>query len=194
MNETRYANAIAAIDAANAADPNLLPTPSGPRPKELVHAELMTAWIERLRPGAPEALLLAARAQHIRRWESPRTSQAEGRTGYLRWRTELARFHAATAGAILRDAGYDEELVARVGTLIRKELLGRDHDAQALEDALCLVFLELQLGEIAGRMEREKLVAVLQKTWNKMSPRARELALELALPPVERELVAAALA
>ena len=159
-----------------------------------VHAELMTAWVRRLRPDASEALLLAARAQHIRRWESPRSSFPEGRTGYLRWRTQLYRFHADTAAALLREAGYGEDVAGRVGALIRKELLGRDPDAQAIEDALCLVFLELQLGDVAGKMDREKLITVLRKTWTKMSPDARRLALELALPEAERELVAAALA
>ncbi|HMS58771.1 MAG TPA: DUF4202 domain-containing protein [Tepidiformaceae bacterium] len=194
MNDALFEKAISAIDAANAVDPTLVPTPDGPRPKELVHAELMTAWVRRLRPDASEALLLAARAQHIRRWESPRSSFPEGRTGYLRWRTQLYRFHADTAAALLREAGYGEDVAGRVGALIRKELLGRDPDAQAIEDALCLVFLELQLGDVAGKMDREKLITVLRKTWTKMSPDARRLALELALPEAERELVAAALA
>ena len=194
MNDALLEKAISAIDAANAVDPTLIATPAGPRPKELVHAELMTAWVRRLRPDASEALLLAARAQHIRRWESPRSSFPEGRTGYLRWRTQLYRFHAETAAAILREAGYGEDVAGRVSALIRKELLGRDPDAQAIEDALCLVFLELQLGEVAGKMDREKLIAVLRKTWTKMSPDARRLALELALPEAERALVAAALA
>lgn len=194
MNDALFEKAISAIDAANAVDPTLVPTPDGPRPKELVHAELMTAWVRRLRPDASEALLLAARAQHIRRWEWPRSSFPEGRTGYLRWRTQLYRFHADTAAALLREAGYGEDVAGRVGALIRKELLGRDPDAQAIEDALCLVFLELQLGDVAGKMDREKLITVLRKTWTKMSPDARGLALELALPEAERELVAAALA
>jgi len=194
VNDALFEKAISAIDAANAVDPTLVPTPDGPRPKELVHAELMTAWVRRLRPDASEALLLAARAQHIRRWESPRSSFPEGRTGYLRWRTQLYRFHADTAAALLREAGYGEDVAGRVGALIRKELLGRDPDAQAIEDALCLVFLELQLGDVAGKMDREKLITVLRKTWTKMSPDARGLALELALPEAERELVAAALA
>ena len=194
MNDALFEKAISAIDAANAVDPTLIARPAGPRPKELVHAELMTAWVRRLRPDASEALLLAARAQHIRRWESPRSSFPEGRTGYLRWRTQLYRFHAETAAAILREAGYGEDVAGRVSALIRKELLGRDPDAQAIEDALCLVFLELQLGEVAGKMDREKLIAVLRKTWTKMSPDARLLALELVLPEAERALVAAALA
>jgi hypothetical protein len=64
------------------------------------------------------------------------------RTGYLKWRTELKNFHATVAGEILAGAGYDEATVARVQSLLRKERLKRDPEAQQLEDVVCLVFLE----------------------------------------------------
>ena len=54
---------------------------------------------------------------------------------------------------------------------------------QALEDALCLVFLETQFRELAERLEPAKLVDVTRKTLAKMSPRAVELALTLPLDP-----------
>jgi hypothetical protein len=189
----RYARAIAAIDAANAADPNMLATAGGARPKELVHAEMMTAWVERLRPDAPEPLLLAARAHHIRRWEVPRNSYPEGRRGYLRWRTDLHGFHASIARDLLIEAGYPAEEAERAASLIRKEGLGRDADAQTLEDALCLVFLETQLGDIAGRLDRERMIEVLRRTWRKMSAHGRDAALALALPEPDRALVREAL-
>ncbi len=69
----RVAAAIAAIDAANAEDPNLIDDRGTPRPKELVHAERMTSWLERLAPDADDAQRLAARAHHFRRWTSPRS-------------------------------------------------------------------------------------------------------------------------
>ena len=84
------------------------------RPKEFAHAELVTEWVQKLRPKASEALLLAARAHHIRRWDIPRSAYPEGREGYLGWRGELHRHHADTAGAILEEVGYDPETIARV--------------------------------------------------------------------------------
>lgn len=190
----RFAKAIALIDAANAADPNVMRYGGVDRPKELLHAELLTRWVESLRPDAPEALRLAARGQHVRRWEHPRAAYPEGRTGYLRWRTGLYAFHAEEAARLLSEAGYDSLTVERVGEIIRKQGLGRDPDVQAIEDGLCLVFLETQLDELAGKMEREKMVTILRKTWKKMSERARELALALTFEPDERALIAEALA
>lgn len=189
----RFAAAVALIDAANAADPNRIRHGGDEGPKELLHAEMLTWWVERLRPDAPEAVRLAARGQHIRRWEHPRSGYPTGRSGYLRWRRELYDFHAETTARLLEQAGYGGELVARVGQIIRKQGLGHDPDVQVIEDGLCLVFLETQLDELAGRLDREKMLNILRKTWRKMSPTAREKALELTFEPGERALIAEAL-
>ncbi|MBM4415150.1 MAG: DUF4202 domain-containing protein [Chloroflexi bacterium] len=190
----RFARAVAAIDAANAADSTLLATPEGPRPKELVHAERLTAWVRRLRPDASEALLLAARAHHIRRWTVLRRSYPEGRQGYLRWRRDLHRFHAEEAARLLAEAGYDAAFCARVGQIVRKDRLTQDPEVQTLEDGLCLVFLELQLDELGDRLADDaKMVGVLRKSWRKMSAAGREVALGLELSEAGRALVRRAL-
>lgn len=179
----RFRRAIALIDDANSADPNTLSLDGRPRPKELVHAEMMTRWVMSLRPDADEALLLAARAHHIRRWRSQRSSYPDDRKGYLRWRTDLHEFHGREVGAILEDVGYDSAIVARVQDVVRKRGLGRDSDVQALEDALCLVFLETQFADLNQRLSRDVMVNVIRKTWRKMSPEAQALALKLKLDP-----------
>ena len=184
MGGERLARALAAIDAANADDPVRIRVRGEERPKELAHAELVSEWLARLVPDASEALQLAGRAHHLRRWEIPRADHPEGRVGYLRWRRALHDLHAAVAREILAEAGYDEALLQRVDDLIHKRGLARgDAEAQALEDALCLVFLETQFRELAERLEPGKLLDVTRKTLVKMSPRARELAGELPLDP-----------
>jgi hypothetical protein len=190
----RFSQAIAAIDAANAEDPNRLVVGGAARPKELVHAELVTGWVERLRPGASEALLLAARGHHFRRWTVPRASYPTGRSGYLRWRRELHRRHAAELGALLAECGYDGATIDRVGAIVRKDGLGKgDEEVQALEDAMCLVFLETQLGELAGRLDDQKMVDVLAKTAKKMSGDALARAGELPLDDHGHDLLRRAL-
>ena len=191
----RFRRAISLMDAANADDPNLLDTSEGKRPKELVHAELLTEWVRRLDSSPSEALLLAARAHHIRRWVMPRSSYPKGRSGYLRWRRDLHRFHAAETAVLLERAGYGPETIARVQQIVRKERLTLDPEVQTLEDGLCLVFLRLQLDELTGRVaDNAKMVDVLKKSWRKMSPAAREFALTLDLSEEGRELVRQALA
>lgn len=182
MNDDRLRKALAAIDAANAGDPHTILVRGQRRAKEQAHAELVSEWIAVLAPEASEALQLAGRAHHLRRWAIPRADYPEGREGYLRWRRALHDFHAEQAAAILAEHGYDAVLIRRVSDLLHKRGLARgEPDPQVLEDALCLVFLETQYREIAERLSDEKLLDVTAKTLRKMSERAKQLALELPL-------------
>lgn len=189
----RFAQALAAIDAANADDPNTLEVRGAVQPKELAHAELMTEWVRRLDPGASEAQLLAARAHHLRRWTSPRTSYPEGRAGYLRWRTALKAQHAAEVAALLEQVGYDAATVATVQRIIKKQGLGTDPAVQVHEDALCLVFLETQLAETADRLGEDHIVGVIRKTAAKMSPVGLAAVADLPMRDRDRALITRAL-
>ena len=179
----RLRQALACFDRANAEDPNCEADGGAEQPRELLYARRMTARLERFDPDASEAVRLAARCQHIRRWTVPRNTYPDGRDGYRRWRTDLARFHADTAAAILREVGYGDDTVARVGALLRKERLKADPEVQLLEDVACLVFLEHYLPAFAPRHDTAKLTGILRKTWRKMSPRGQAAAFKLDLDP-----------
>ena len=176
--------ACAAIDRANAEDP---------QGHELPYSHRMVDWVRRLSPSASEELLLAARAQHVRRWTVARSTYPEGRTGYLRWREDLKKFHAETLGAILREAGYPEESLSKTRSLLVRKNLSSDAEGQTLEDAACLVFLQFEFGEFAAKTELDKMVDILRKTWKKMSPAAQREALGLTLPSDQAALVKRAL-
>jgi hypothetical protein len=189
----RFERAVQAIDAANAADPNTIEIDGVARPKELAHAELMTAWVRRLDPTATEAQLLAARAHHLRRWIVPRSDYPEGRAGYLRWRADAKKRHAADVADILVAQGYDDETIERVQAIVRKDSLRTDAAVQVHEDALCLVFLETQLHGVVDQLGADKGADVLRKTLRKMSPRGQAEAREVTLAPEDRATVIAAL-
>ena len=189
----RFVKAVARFDQANGDDPNHERVGDVERPKALLYAERMSACLDRLAPDAPEPVRLAARGQHIRRWTIPRREYPQGRDGYRRWRTDLAQFHAETAGGILREVGYDETTIGRVQVLLRKERLKADPDVQLLEDVICVIFLEHYLEDFARQHERSKLVDIIRKTWRKMSERGHEAALALELTPRVRALVSEAL-
>jgi len=158
-----------------------------------VDAERLSAWVERLAPDASEALRLAARCQHIRRWQIPRASYPAGRVGYLQWRTQLGRFHADTAARVLEGLGYEREVVEAVRRINLKQNLHSNPDTQTMEDALCLTFLEFEFEEFCGKYPPEKVIEVVQKTWKKMSAKGHELALTLPFSPACLELVKRAL-
>ncbi|MFN7698279.1 MAG: DUF4202 domain-containing protein [Deltaproteobacteria bacterium] len=195
MTATRHEQAIAAFDAVHAEDPGFELRGEERVPAELLYAERMTRCLAALAPEASDALRLAARAQHLGRFRVPRSSQPDGRAGYLKWRTEQQRAHAALAREILARTGHDEAMQERVSALVTKKNLATDPEAQTLEDCACLVFLEHYLEGFSAHERDEDVIAILQKTWaRKMSAKARERALALALPPRARALVARALA
>lgn len=192
---SRFAAATAAFDEANAADPNIVEADGRQWPKELLYARQMTEWMDRFSPNASEALRLAARCQHIRRWEIPRDAYPRDRVGYLKWRNELKNMHARIAREILGRVGYDEETIGRVQALLKKERLKHDPEAQTLEDVVCLVFLENWFADFAKQHDPDKIVDIVAKTWKKMSPAGHEAALAMAhrLPGDALELVQRAL-
>ncbi len=187
----RFDEAIARIDAAHAEDPE---KDAAGEPRELVYARRMSAWLEKLVPDASEALRLAVRCQHLRRWAIPRSAYPAGKVGYLRWRKEEALAHSALAGEILARVGYDSEAVKHVQSLVKKERIKHDAQAQLLEDCACLVFLEYEFAEFAPMHEEAKLVDILHKSWSKMSPRGQAAALELKLPAPLRGIIEKAVA
>jgi hypothetical protein len=185
----RFERAIAAIDAVHAEDPD---KDAAGEAKELVYARRMSAWLERLAPQASDALRLAVRCQHLRRWAIRRSGFPEGKVGYLRWRKEEALAHAALAGEILGQAGYGAE-VEHVQSLIKTERIKHDPEAQLLEDTACLVFLEYELAEFAAKHAEAKLIDILRKTWPKMSAQGQAAALRIDLPQALRPILDKAL-
>jgi hypothetical protein len=182
MSSFRFNRALQAIDAANAQDPNLEDWEGAPHPKELLYGRRMTECLERICPEASEVLRLAARGQHIRRWEIPRSGYPANREGYLRWRTRLYGFHGEQLGLIMAGAGYDDGSVQRVKRLLSKRDLRTDPESQTLEDTACLVFLEHYFATFALGQDEPKLIDIVRKTWKKMSDTARARALELEFP------------
>ena len=176
---SRLETALAAIDAANALDPD---TSEG-APAAALYGTRMSAELDRLFPGAPDVLRIAARGQHIERWTSPRAAYPEGREGYLAWRRDLGAFHARRVGEIMRDAGYGGDEADRAGTLLRKEGIKRDPEVQMLEDVICFVFLRWYFHPFAEGRDPAGLLCIVEKTARKMSAAARERALrEFDLP------------
>jgi len=190
---TPLERAFAAIDAANADDPNTIVVRGERQPKEQAHAELAVEWVRRLVDEPSDALLLAARAHHVRRWEIPRSDEPAGRPGYLRWKRRLQQHHADVAARVLGDVEVDAATIERVQAIVRKERMRSDPEVQALEDALCLVFVETQFGELTAQLGEDHMIEVVAKTLRKMTVTARQAALELPLDDESLHIVHRAL-
>ncbi|MBU1663912.1 MAG: DUF4202 domain-containing protein [Gammaproteobacteria bacterium] len=183
-NYTAHFNkAIALFDAANAEDPNQ----DEGQPKELLYAQRMTEMINRYAPDASEVAQLAVRAQHIKRWTVPRNTYPMTKEGYFAWRTGLYKYHADTAGELMRQAGYDDAMIDQVKKAVGKRALKVNPDTQLMEDVADLVFIEYYMLPFAGAnpdYSEEKWLDIIRKTWKKMSDNAHAFALsgQIKLP------------
>lgn len=192
--ETKFQKAIDLFDQANSQDPNREEWQGAEYPKELLYAQRMTDCLAVFAPDASEALQLAARCQHICRWEIPREAYPMDKPGYFAWRNELKELHADKAQEILQSVGYGPEVIERVRFLLLKKQLRRDAETQTLEDVICLVFLQYYFEPFSHKYTEEKLIDILQKTWRKMSEAGHAAALQLELSEAGKDLIGKALA
>lgn len=194
MSADLYQAAIAAFDRANSEDPHKEIADGKEYPKELLYAQRMTEMQERYAPEASEAVKLACRAQHIQRWKSPRSDYPMDKKGYMLWRTNLYKIHAETAGALMKQVGYGDEMTARVRTIIGKKDLKSNPETQLMEDVVDLVFIEhymLHFAQQKPDYDEAKWIVIIRKTWDKMSERAHEFALagKIRLPEALMPLI-----
>lgn len=190
----RFLSTINEIDILNDDDPTRVAYEGRNLGYELYFSIQLTRWVLTLDSSASEALMLAARGQHICRWMIPREDYTRDRPGYLKWRADLKKFHAHKVSGILQAAGYDEALQQTVSDLNLKKGIKSSPDCQTMEDALCLVFLEKQFANFSSKTDEEKMIGILQKSWAKMSESGREAALGLELDEPQKRLVEKALA
>ena len=181
------------FDAYNRQDPQTLIWEGQDYPAEYFYALQLFNWVKKLQPQASEPLLLASRCQHIGRWKVPRDTYPDGKAGYLKWRSDLAAFHADTASKLLQQAGYDEETINAVRQINRKENLRSNPDVQIMENALCLVFLQFQYEDFIQAHDDDKVIRILQKSWKKMDEAGRDAALNLVFTGRAKDLLQKAL-
>lgn len=185
-NQIRFNHTIAAFDAINAQDPNSQTIDGEKYPKELLYAQRLSEMLERYAPEASEALKLAARAQHIQRWISPRSDYPMTKPGYMQWRSNLKLHHADLASKVMRENGYDDDIIQQVSSLLKKENLKGNADTQTLEDVIVLAFLEHDLEAFVEKYKdysEEKFITILRKSYLKMSEKGRQAALSIITIP-----------
>ena len=179
---TKLQKTLDAIDALHSLDPKKEIVDGVEKAAELIYAENMSNWLGKLYPDACEDIQIAVRSQHLCRWEIARSEYPMDRPGYLKWRIELGKLHARKAVEVMSDHGYSEQQCNNVHSIIRKQKLKDNPQAQMMEDCACLVFIETAFLAFAAKHPEEKIIDIVQKTWAKMSEKAHQAALSLDLP------------
>jgi len=185
----RFAKVIAAFDDYNLNDPNKEEFEGRIFPKESLYAQRMTGKLAAFAPEADEAVKLAARCQHIGRWEIPRSNYPMNKKGYLQWRNDAKIHHAKIASGILTAFGYEQEVINNVKLLLLKKDLYANPQSQLLEDVVCLVFIEYYLEEFAAKHEDEKVIDILRKTIRKMTAKGVKSAGQIPLSERIKSLI-----
>lgn len=190
MNKAKFDRAFQLFDEYNSQDPKSIIIGTSEIAESLLYAQRMTSKLLDYEPNASEPLQLAARSQHIGRWEIPRKDYPLDRKGYLKWRSHLKIYHAKLAASILEKSDYDELTISKVKDLLVKKQLKQNEETQTLEDVICLVFLEFYFDDFSEGHDDEKLVNILKKTIAKMSIKGVETALNLPLSAKAKKLIA----
>ena len=180
MSQDAYDQVVSLMDTANKEDPNIEIADGREWPKELLYSQRMSDMLERYKPMSDQVARLAIRGQHIQRWKSPRDAYPMNRQGYHQWRTDLYKFHADSAAALMAEAGYDEEAQQRVKNAVAKKGLKTNDDTRLVEDVAGLVFIEHYMSAFVEKhpeYDEEKWIDIIRKTWNKMSADAHEFSL-----------------
>lgn len=185
----RLEQALREFDEINLLDPRIQMVQSLTYPRELIFSRRVSSWVDKLNASASEPVQLAARAHTLKRWEIPRDRYTKDTAGYHEWRNATAAHAAAAAAKVLQRIGYPDEVVQRVGQLITQARFPANPDAQLLEDADCLTFLEFKLTDYLDQWDEQKVLRILLGTWGKMSPEARRAALGLSLDPQTMKLL-----
>lgn len=189
----RLQQVLALIDIENKQDPNQDLADGQIWPKEYLYSMRMSAKQAEFAPDADELLQIACRAQHIKRWHLARASYPMDRAGYKRWRTDLGAFHGDLTAELMAKVGYSAAEQQQIKDLLLKKQLKRDPQVQALEDVICLVFMDFYLADFATRHSEQKMIDIIQKTWGKMSAEGQAAALQLQLSEEVSALVGKAL-
>jgi len=187
--DERLRRALERIDEENMRDPNKEPWEGGVMPSAWVYGQRMTQWLFKLQPEPSPELQIAARAQHICRWEIPRDTFPANRKGYLDWRMRMYDYHAEKTLAIMQELGYDEDAQYQVNFYLHKRCLATNREVQYLEDCACLIFIEHHLLDFAKEHREQKVLRIIQKTWDKMTEQGHREVYGLELSEEAHELL-----
>jgi len=164
-------------------------------PKEYLYSLRMLEVLNDIFKNANAAQLLAVKAQHLCRWEIPRTDFPEGKQGYHTWRNALYKHQSEKATNVLKELQFDEQTIEDVANAISKKGLKQNFTSQVVEDVACIVFLKHYFANFVTKhsSDEEKTISIIKKTWAKMSPVAHDHALQIPFEEKAAQLITKAL-
>lgn len=165
----QYQKAIAQIDALHNADPNTVEHDAQTVSAEWLYSERMLQILLLHTPSADYVLKLAAKCQHNKRWEIPRSTFEINKKGYYQWRAAIMEHQLAATTEALRQSGLEATDIELVCNALRSKNDKTHAQAAIIEDVACLVFIKWYLVDFASQFDVEKATVILKKTAAKMT-------------------------
>ena len=172
MKSEQLQQIIIAIDSYNQQDP---------KQEALLYGQQMSLTQHKLYPKASIELQIAARGQHVGRWEIARNTYPTGKVGYHTWRKALYKHHATILANILLANQADDDSIQVVQQIVQKKDIKTNTQSQQLEDIACYVFLAHYYTDFITPHDDDKVIGILRKTWRKMSVYAQQKALKIPI-------------
>ena len=165
----QYQKAIAQIDALHNADPNTVEHDAQTVSAEWLYSERMLQILLLHTPSADYVLKLAAKCQHNKRWEIPRSTFEINKKGYYQWRAAIMEHQLAVTTQALHQSGLEAADIELVCNALRSKNDKTHAQAAIIEDVACLVFIKWYLVDFASQFDVEKATVILKKTAAKMT-------------------------
>jgi hypothetical protein len=142
-------------------------------PEEPFHSVNTLEWVLRLRPGADEALQIAALGHDIERADKSRRVTPEGFENYEQFKEAHALNSAQMLSEIMEEEGFDENLTLDVARLVAHHECGGNERENVLKNADTLSFFQVCLPLYFDRHGAERTRKRLVWGYRKLTPELR---------------------
>ena len=149
-----------------------------PGKEDLGHARIALKWLLKLKPDADLAAQIAVLAHDIERGTEgylERKKQKLKKKDYEEYKRIHAEEGATVVAEILKDQGYDQELIDRVKGLVTKHETGGDPDSDLLQAADSLSYFENNVPGYLKRGGPDQLRKKMKFMFGRSSEKTKEL-------------------
>lgn len=154
--------------------------PRSPLDFELVHAQLVLKWVLELKPGADDALKIAALAHDIDRAVTGITEKDLSDYSKI---NEFKKEHALRSSTFIADIlqkhKYPEETIIKVKRLVENHEVGGDDESNILMNADSLAYFDYNIPSYLKRNGQERTIEKIRFMYKRLSLKAQKLVAQM---------------
>lgn len=145
------------------------------REKDSTHSRLVLKWVLKLKPGADEALQIAALGHDIDRAIEKRRVKKENFKDYEKYKKEHAKESAKIICEILKKHDFEENFINKVKFLVESHEVGGSKEAEILKEADSLTFFSFDISYYLKDRGSKKTKEKVRFMYERLSEKARKM-------------------